>query len=215
MEEKCPCGGRKVITEYTLVCSSCGIEQFGMMLPIWNQWTPNESVNQVTYTRRKRFKKYLQRSSKHQSNASVPKETWEYLFENGPYTDVGSIIHALKRGKLRKKCYDSLPLLATVLLATPVPSLTEHEKANALRMFDDVDRSYSRDEPFCSYLYVLEYILKKIGRVDVVAFLNKIQCPKRREKYRLRLDSILGGNNCSILSRLGVPFECTLALHPQ
>ena len=157
MEEKCPCGGRKVITEYTLVCSSCGIEQFGMMLPIWN----------------------------------------------------------LKRGKLRKKCYDSLPLLATVLLETPVPSLTEHEKANALRMFDDVDRAYSRDEPFCSYLYVLEYILKKIGRVDVVAFLNKIQCPKRREKYKLRLDSILGGNSGSIIDKLGVPFECTLTLHPQ
>ena len=128
MEEKCPCGGRKVITEYTLVCSSCGIEQFGMMLPIWNQWTPNESVNQVTYTRRKRFKKYLQRASKHQSNASVPKIHGSTCLRS-PY-DVGSIIHALKRGKLRKKCYDSLPLLATVLLETPVPSLTEHEKTN-------------------------------------------------------------------------------------
>ena len=75
-------------------------------------------------------------------------------------------------------------------------------------MFDDVDRSYSRDEPFCSYLYVLEYILKKIGRVDVVAFLNKIQCPKRREKYRLRLESILGGNSGSIIDKLGVPLPC-------
>ncbi len=58
---------------------------------------------------------------------------------------------------------------------------------------------------------MLEYILKKIGRVDVVAFLNKIQCPKRRDKYKLRLDSILGDNTIM----LGVPFQCALTLHPQ
>ena len=191
MDEKCVCGGTKVVTEYTLVCFACGREDFGLMLPVWNQWTPNESVNQVTYTRRKRFKKYLQRASKHQSNNSIPQETWEYLFDNAPYSDVGAIIHALKRGKLRKKCYDSLPLLATALLSTPVPSLTEHEKTQALNLFERVDLNYAYNEPFCSYLYVLEYILLHIGRPDVVAFLNKIQCPKRRTKYKRRLDSIL------------------------
>lgn len=191
MNDKCPCGGIQVVTEYTLVCRTCGIEQFGMMLPVWNQWSPNETVNQVTYTRRKRFKKYLQRASKHQSNNSIPRETWEYLFKNAPYSDVGGIIHALKRGKLRKKCYDSLPLIATALLDTPVPNLTEQEKNRALSIFELVDNDYSHDEPFCSYLYILEYILIHIGRSDVVAFLNKIQCPKRRDKYKRRLDSII------------------------
>ena len=194
MNDKCPCGGIKVVTEYTLVCRTCGIEQFGMMLPVWNQWSPNETVNQVTYTRRKRFKKYLQRASKHQSNNSIPRETWEYLFKNAPYSDVGGIIHALKRGKLRKKCYDSLPLIATALLDTPVPNLTEQEKNRALGIFELVDNDYSHDEPFCSYLYILEYILIHIGRSDVVAFLNKIQCPKRRDKYKRRLDSIIAIN---------------------
>ena len=194
MEEKCTCGGTKVVTEYTLVCRTCGIEQFGMMLPVWNQWSPNETVNQVTYTRRKRFKKYLQRASKHQSNNSIPQETWEYLFKNAPYSDVGGIIHALKRGKLRKKCYDSLPLIATALLDTPVPNLTEQEKNRALSIFELVDNDYSHNEPFCSYLYILEYILIHIGRSDVVAFLNKIQCPKRRDKYKRRLDSIIAIN---------------------
>ena len=194
MNDKCPCGGIKVVTEYTLVCRTCGIEQFGMMLPVWNQWSPNETVNQVTYTRRKRFKKYLQRASKHQSNNSIPRETWEYLFKNAPYSDVGGIIHALKRGKLRKKCYDSLPLIATALLDTPVPNLTEQEKNRALSIFELVDNDYSHNEPFCSYLYILEYILIHIGRSDVVAFLNKIQCPKRRDKYKRRLDSIIAIN---------------------
>ena len=123
-----------------------------------------------------------------------PRETWEYLFKNAPYSDVGGIIHALKRGKLRKKCYDSLPLIATALLDTPVPNLTEQEKNRALSIFELVDNDYSHDEPFCSYLYILEYILIHIGRSDVVAFLNKIQCPKRRDKYKRRLDSIIAIN---------------------
>ena len=191
LQEKCACGGTKAITEYTVVCMNCGIEEFGMMLPIWNQWTPNETVAQVTYTRKKRFKKYLQRASKHQSYNSIPQETWEYLLARGPYTDVAHIIHTLKRGKLRKKCYDSLPLLAKTLLRVPVPSLTEDEKQRAMLIFKWVDNDYSRDEPFCSYLYTLEYILMYLGRPDVAAFINKIQCPKRREKYKQRLDSIV------------------------
>lgn len=187
---RCPCGGFRLITDYTVVCSTCGIEEFGMMLPVWNQWTPNETVSQVTYTRRKRFKKYLQRASKHQSYNSIPQETWEYLFAHGPFTDVPHIIHALKRGKLRKKCYDSLPLIASCLLGISTPSLSEEEKNHALTIFQWIDDDYV-DEPFCSYLYVLEYILTYLGRSDIVSFINKIQCPKRRDKYKRRLDSIV------------------------
>ena len=37
---------------------------------------------------------------------------------------------------------------------------------------------------------LLEFILQRIGRGDVLPFLNKIQCKKRRFAYRRRLQKI-------------------------
>ena len=41
-----------------------------------------------------------------------------------------------------------------------------------------------------SYLFALEYILELIKRADMVPFINKICCRKRRAAYRLRLNKI-------------------------
>ncbi len=38
-----------------------------------------------------------------------------------------------------------------------------------------------------SYLFCLEFILTKMGRTDMLEFLNRIKCPTRRRTYRERL----------------------------
>ena len=43
-----------------------------------------------------------------------------------------------------------------------------------------------------SYLYCLEDILKELHSEDVCAHINRIQCPKRRATYKMRLDKIFG-----------------------
>jgi hypothetical protein len=139
-----------------------------------------------TYTRLKRFRKYLQRASRQQSAASVPRETWEYLMARGPYRGPRHIVMTLKRAgkKLRKKCYDCLPLLAHSLCPhLNVPTLDEADKLQAMCLFRVIDRAFKRDGPFVSYLFALEYILRAIGRQDVLPYINKIQCATRREAY--------------------------------
>ena len=71
-----------------------------------------------------------------------------------------------------------------------VPRLTESDKLNAMTAFRKLDAAYNNGEPFVSYLYALEFILQRIGRGDVLPFLNKIQCKKRRFAYRRRLQKI-------------------------
>ena len=56
--------------------------------------------------------------------------------------------------------------------------------------FKKLDTAYGQGEPFVSYLYALEYILGHIGRSDILPFINKIQCRKRRSRYKLRMDRI-------------------------
>jgi hypothetical protein len=93
---------------------------------------------------------------------------------------------------LKRKCYDSLPFLTAALCAhIIVPTLNEIEKGKAIRLFNQIDAAIMRG-PFVSYLFCLEYILKKMGRDDMVPYINKIQCPKRREKYKQKLNGIFG-----------------------
>ena len=183
------------VTAYgTLVCTRCGLENFTWLLSAQSSYTPYSVPlhSQATYTRIKRFRKYLQRASMQQSAATIPECTWDYLLEGQPYRGPGNIVRRLKKAPkfIRKKCYDSLPLLVKMLCPhIVVPGITEHDKVKAMVAFRTLDAAYKEGEPFVSYLFALEYILRWIGR-DVLPFINKISCRKRRVAYRHRLDRI-------------------------
>ena len=187
-----PC--RIAITEYgSSVCVVCGQEDFR---GIWTDRRFDHSgapIGGGTYTRMKRFRKYINRTGMHQSVTCVPDDTWRYLLENRPYSGPGAIVRALKKlKKSRKKCYDCLPLLTSVLCPNiSVPILTERDKFDALNVFRKVDHCYLRGMPLISYMYVLEYILEHIGRSDMLPFIHKVQCKKRRRLYRARLDDLI------------------------
>ena len=194
----CP-ENRMLETGNSQICTLCGREKFvcnPLMQPS-SRWGMELRPTQ-TYTRLKRFRKYLQRAGRQQCAASVPQETWEYLLARRPYRGPRHIVLTLKRAgkRLRKKCYDCLPLLAHNLCPhLNVPTLDEAEKLRALSLFGVLDRAFKRDGPFVSYLFALEYILRLLGRRDVLPYINKIQCPTRREAYNMqfaRLFRVLG-----------------------
>ena len=183
-----------MVTEYgTMVCVGCGVENFRVLLSTEHACIPYSVPlhTPATYTRVKRFKKYLQRASMNQSASTIPEATWVYLMKGGPYRGPGYIVRRLKKApkEIRKKCYDSLPLLVQMLCPhIEVPRLSESDKMRALVAFNKLDKAYCEGEPFVSYLFALEYILQMVGRQDVLPFINKISCRKRRVEYRRRLD---------------------------
>ena len=183
-------------TEYgSQVCTLCGVENFHSILcsSASTQAYCVPLCSTATYTRLKRFKKYLNRSTMSQSQSSIPAVTWDYLLAGSPYSSPQAIVRRLKKAPkhVRKKCYDSLPLLVHHLCPNcKVPRLTEMEKKLAIRAFLVLERAYQEGEQFVSYLYALEYILQLIGRADMLPSINKISCKKRRAAYKLRLDRI-------------------------
>ena len=174
-------------------CTKCGDTRF-QGFSAEDVWSPSENlVPRASYTRRKRFKKYLSRACQQQTVCTVPDATWEYLLDNGPYRTPRDIIRTLKAAKhLKRKCYDSLPVLASNLCDCPVPMLTTKEQTECLRIFDMIDKNVPRGQPFVSYLYTLEYCLHKIGATRLLPFLSRIQCRKRRARYNLQLNDIVG-----------------------
>ena len=209
MDEPCECGHRYFDSggfglDFCLACGTgkkCMIEHGSGF--VYQDRIPGHQ----SYTRLKRFKKYLCRAMRQQSSCTVPRETWDYLLAHRPYRDSKHIQITLKRARhLKRKCYDSLPFLTSLLCPhIEVPVLLETEKARALHMFSIIDASI-KEGPFVSYLFCLEYILKQMGRGDVCMHLNQIQCPKRRNAYEQRLDKIFkveeGDGIMSLLRKL-------------
>ena len=136
-----------------------------------------------------------------QSGNTIPQETWEYLLSRGSYRSAKHIQQTLKAARhLKRKCYDSLPFLTAALCPhIVVPVVTEEERVQAFDLFNKIDRAIVKG-PFVSYLYCLEYILRKMGRDDVCEHINTIQCPKRRAAYKKRLDNIFHTVERSVLS---------------
>ena len=199
---QCPCGSFDFEEGgYGLnFCMRCGIGNPGPITT--NASMPFFRADRVLpkqcYTRLKRFKKYLFRAMRLQSANTIPEQTWRYLLDRRPYRDSKHVQCTLKQARhLKRKCYDSLPFLTAQLCPhIKVPVMSEREKERALLMFSRIDRSI-RTGPFISYLYCLEYILMRMQRQDICAHTNRIQCPKRRAQYKVRLDKIFDGEESS------------------
>jgi len=193
----CPlCNRNRMVVELgSLVCTNCGNENFSNVFTTDEAYTPYSVPISApaSYTRVKRFRKYLQRAAMNQSSSTIPRDTWDYLLKGQPYRGPGNIVRRLKKApkNVRKKCYDSLPMLVRLLCPhLKVPTISEREKSNAMAAFSILDLAYREGEHFVSYLYVLEYILALTGRSDVLPYINKISCKKRRAAYRRRLDLV-------------------------
>lgn len=173
-------------------CTGCGLAVSGVIADS-HGYVPSDRVfPPQLYTRRKRFKKYLQRANRSQSASTIAPDTWDYLLERAPYRSPGHVHATLKAAKhLKRKCYDSLPLICYHLCKQKVPSLSEFEMAKSMEHFETIDRALRR-ETMISYLFCLEYIFRKIGRVDMTVYINRIKCTKRRRLYKERLDTIFG-----------------------
>ena len=53
-----------------------------------------------------------------------------------------------------------------------------------------------------SYIFCLEYILKKMHRHDMLPYISQIKCPKRRRDYEFRMIEIFGSESQSVIERL-------------
>ena len=91
----------------SLVCRVCGCENLSAILNPYVMHTYCVPLqNPAQYTRIKRFKKYLNRAGRAQSQSSIPKDTWDFLLAGVPYRSPGNIVRRLKKAPkhIRKKC---------------------------------------------------------------------------------------------------------------
>ena len=212
----CACGNKlrwELHMNGTASCMNCGVLVKNEMFdsPCDNFMHSFQSMSVLcqtqTYTRAKRFKKYLHRACMRQSVNSVPDPTWKYLLDHRPYSGPPHILRTLKRAgrKLKNKCYDCLPLLVHHLCEVTVPVLSDREIATAMDLFAVIDAAFPQYGGFMSYAYALEFVLLKMGRRDMVPYLSGIQCVKRRAHYYEKLTRIFKDASVDGIPRVSGP----------
>ena len=193
-QKRCHPDNYMIDTGYgSCVCMECGIEHIGGPFCLDAKFTYPRG-HEITvrrkqpYTRTKRFRKYLMRACMSQGISSIPDATWAYLELHRPYSGPREILFWLKRSKLSNKCYDSLPIMTKHMCPhLSVPTLQHMDAEAASAVFRDIESGFPRGSKFVSYLYLLEHVLLRIGRSDMLPFLNRIQCPRRRREYEERI----------------------------
>ena len=189
------------------ICLVCGLCKKGAITELQQYISSDRTMTSCTYTRKKRFRKYLMRANRNQSANTVAPETWEHLMKFAPFGTPGELHRCLKAAKhLKRKCYDCMPLMCAHLCTGKVPSLSQAEFHRALVNFNTIDRTLrDTQQPMISYLFCLEFILKKIGRDDMVPYINRIKCSKRRQTYSARLRRIFAKQHNDIADWLRIP----------
>jgi len=194
----CTCGGVIIQTNYSNVCTSCGLENrsydSNRYLPGYNQ---SHSILRYTstYSRRYRFHSLLLKTIFYHSGPPQSDEIWSYLKKQNLKT-VGDIQTALSKTRYKNKRYDCLGIFCAAFLPHLVPKerVSPDQIELSMKLFDSVLSRWKTTQVsrFWSYFWLLEQILKEVGAGFCLRTCKRLICKHRRAFYKEMLKR-LGG----------------------
>ena len=195
------CGDGTLVrtVEFSIVCTSCGSEDFSDMFE--NSMIVgvcNYAQLQTGYSRINRFKNYLYSVLGIHFGPGCNSPIWQHL---KPCNNMGEMMKQLSNSPTKNKHYECLHSYAKVFLANytiPKPlSLRNIEQVK--KLFLDIQYSYAQiygaKTVFFSYPWLLHTILTAMGREDYLIFVKNLKCKKRAagylEKFEVCIDHLL------------------------
>ena len=166
-----------------LLCSRCG---HVLDKRIIYHTSHNQQLMQTLktpYDRRKRFNRLL--ANCFGSRCSViPEDLHVYLLSKKPRTTEDIYKYIRESKKKSHKRYDALALLSIIFLGEKITPLPESITKSADLLFILVqERHHILNDTFPCYSWIIEKILRKNNRVDLLKFVNRLKCTRRRWYY--------------------------------
>ena len=182
---KCTCPVQLALVQSwgVTICMGCGISHrspIQMIPPAYDSIGPPV---RAPYSRAKRFARILsnafgQRTPKVHSDLIKSIEACECRSPEDIY-------RLIRRAKPRNhKRYDSLAYLSFNLTDTPIRPLTQGEFGWCIKQFQLVlERFIKVRGTFPAYSYIVERCLLALRRDDLLRFVHKLKCKRRRRVY--------------------------------
>ena len=185
----CSCGAGAIRVDGFELCAMCGIMRCRIFEAA--QRKACREMSRPPYSRAKRFMRLLHNSWGSRSTR-CPDSLLKALCARDPHT-VKQIRAFIKHSSPKQhKRYDSLANLAIKLLDhRPLP-LSQEQITAARRIFQQIEMKFNLiGGCFPAYSWIIEHILKRFSRPDLVIYLNLLKCPRRRGQYSARYGAII------------------------
>ena len=176
------CPHRRIVDDAGFrVCASCGQQD---VCPIFvRPHACQLPAARPPYCRKKRFQKLLHNVWSARL-PSMKDQFVRYIQENCPKTPA-EIIELIRTAKPREyKRYDCISRLSIEFLNhRPIP-LTRSQISQCMGIFQRVEIEHRRRKGvFPAYSFLIELCLAKVGRPDLIQYIHRLKCPRRRARY--------------------------------
>ena len=176
------CPHRRIVFDAGFrVCASCGQQD---ACPIFiRPHACQLPAARPPYCRKKRFQKLLHNVW----SARLPnmKDRFvQYIQENKPETPA-QIIELIRTAKPREyKRYDCISRLSIEFLNHRPKPLTQCQISECMGIFERVEIVHRRQKGvFPAYSFLIELCLVKVDRPDLIQYIHRLKCPRRRSRY--------------------------------
>ena len=194
------CGELTIVrTSYdTIVCTSCGVEKQIAMIPSCDD--PYNRYNQLNfqYSRRQRFKNYLEQVCGISSGCNARANIWSLLKKKSPFEEIEDLLKCMAEVKCKHKHYECIHSFSRAFVTSyeKPDRITLDDQKFIMRKFDKILLRWKHHyegtkELFFSYPWLTKHLLHSRGLTQFDCFLKKLQCKKRNSKYSNLLKTIM------------------------
>ena len=176
------CPHRRVVDDAGFrVCAACGQQD---LCPIFiRPHACQLPAARPPYSRRKRFQKLLHNAW----SARLPSmrdDFVKYIQKHAPKTPQ-RIIELIRTANRREfKRYDCISRLSIEFLGHRPRPLTPCQISECMGIFQRVEIVHRRARGvFPAYSFLIELCLVKVGRPDLIQYIHRLKCPRRRSTY--------------------------------
>ena len=163
------------------ICSQCGVTVGVPISLLVNYAVP--CSGRPPYSKHKRFAKLLCHSYGHRVSRIHP-SLIEKLNKTviSSAVDIYNLIRASKGTKMKR--YDAIASLCIYKLGSTITPLNHNQNMWASHIFRDVVSLHARNRgTFPAYSWCIEKCLIALGREDLLRYVHRLKCKKRRTVY--------------------------------
>ena len=193
------------VTDYSsLICLECGIEKpYSIDIKMHQNFADNPALaySQLyfTYSRKHRFKNYLEQVCGISSGCHANAKIWSLLETFAPFETIEKLLQCMQRIKCKHKHYECIHAFTKTFVSSykrPKPLSLQQIKLLRKR-FDDILMQWKKcffgtNELFFSYPWLILKVLHELKITRFDHFIKKLRCRKRVQKYETMLKRVYG-----------------------
>ena len=177
-------------SQSTKVCEECGVEMYVLNTCSFQNCGFNMSHSPFLsgYSRKKRFRQMIDFLF-FPTPCNADEKMLTYLAQKNIQSRE-HLFKIIKQSPLKDKRFVSVHVFCRLFVPEYSPPRQYDDlfrmKDRLVRAFEEIELRFKRrfvSEPFINYMFLVRFLLKKLGYTDYLCYVKQLKCEKRKDKY--------------------------------